>query len=136
MNLLFVDDEPDLLEVSKILINRIDPNINIATATSAEKALEMLEEQHYDVIVSDYQMPEMNGLDLLNSVRNEKMSNIPFIMFTGRGREEIAMEALNSGANCYFQKGTDVKSQYTLLVDAIRKEVRLNNAETSLREEK
>lgn len=136
MNLLFVDDEPALLEVSKIMINNIDPSINISTVTSAENALEMLNKQVFDVIISDYQMPDINGIDFLKIVRNDNKSDIPFIIFTGRGREEIAMEALNSGANSYFQKGTDVKSQYLLLVDAVKKAVRLNKAEKALREEK
>ena len=60
----------------------------------------------YEVIVSDYQMPGMNGIEFLKRLRSQ-LGHIPFILFTGRGREEVAIEALNCGADFYLQKGGD-----------------------------
>ncbi|KXA92234.1 hypothetical protein AKJ64_03685 [candidate division MSBL1 archaeon SCGC-AAA259E17] len=83
----------------------------------------MLEENDYDAVVSGYQMSGMDGLEFLETVREDRESDIPFIVFTGKGREEVAMEALNLGADRYLQKGEDPKSQYGVLADAIVDEV-------------
>lgn len=60
-------------------------------------------------------MPEIDGLEFLEIIREEKGMDIPFIMFTGKGREDVAMDALNLGADRYIQKGGNPKSQYGLL---------------------
>jgi DNA-binding response OmpR family regulator len=73
----------------------------------------------YDAVVSDYQMPEMNGIELLKRVR-EAGSRVPFIIFTGKGREEVVIEALNSGADFYIQKGGNPGAQFAELANAVR----------------
>jgi len=75
----------------------------------------------------------MDGLELLQNLR-QSGNNIPFIMFTGKGREEVAMEALNRGANYYLQKGGDVKSPYGTLAHVIREEVDKKRTENKLAE--
>lgn len=119
---LIVDDEPDLLDQAEYYLTEEKEQIKIEKATSVDEALEMLEEKDFHVIVSDFQMGEKNGLDLLKIVRNQR-NDMPFIIFTGRGREEVAIEALNLGADRYLQKGRDPKSQYGVLADAIVQEV-------------
>ncbi len=99
------------------------------TASSAEEAIEKLDQKGYDAIISDYQMPGMDGLEFLKYVRERLGIDLPFIIFTGKGREEIAMEALNLGAERYIQKGGDLASQYEILADAVNQEVRLYRAE-------
>ncbi len=123
MKILFVDDERAILEQAKIFLKKEAENLDIETTISADNALELLDEYDYDAIISDYQMPGMDGLEFLEAVREDRDSNIPFIMFTGKGREEVAMEALNLGADRYLQKGGDPKSQYGVLADAIIQEV-------------
>lgn len=119
-----VDDEPAFLEQAKIYLKNIDNSLDISVVTSADEALEKLEgESDYEAIVSDYQMPNIDGLDFLNKVREGRNSEIPFIMFTGKGREEVAMKALNLGADRYLQKGGDPNSQYGVLAQAIEQEV-------------
>ncbi len=122
MKVLFIDDEPDLLEQAKIFLEKEKSELEVETINSAEKALKMLEEEDYDVVVSDYQMPEIDGLSFLKILRKEKQNDVPFIMFTGKGREEVAMEALNQGADRYLQKGGDPRSQYGVLAIAIAQE--------------
>ncbi len=123
IKLLIVDDEKSLLKQAESFLSQEDERLEINTVTSAEKALTILENESFHAIVSDYKMPEMDGLELLKTLR-DKGIDIPFILFTGHGREDVAMEALNSGANRYLQKGKDPKSRYRILSDAIIKEVK------------
>ncbi len=119
---LLVDDEKSLLEQAEIFLENQDQEIEVLTAPSAGEALGMLDEEDFDVIVSDYQMPRMNGLELLKEIRKGRNSDIPFIVFTGKGREEVAIKALNLGADRYLQKGGDPKSQYGVLAKSINQE--------------
>jgi len=131
MKILMVDDEPELLKQAKIFLKKENNEFEIDTDLSAEEGLEQLEEE-YDAIVSDYQMPDIDGLEFLKIIRREKEKNIPFIMFTGKGREEVAMKALNLGANRYLQKGGDPRSQYGVLAQAIVREVEHRRTEKRL----
>lgn len=134
MKILFVDDEPDLLDQAKIFLKRELEDLDIDTVPSPPpEALELLENNEYDGVVSDYKMPEMSGLEFLRTVREEKNIDLPFIIFTGKGREEVAMEALNLGADRYLQKGGDPRSQYGVLSRAIVQEVRNWERERELR---
>lgn len=112
-----VDDDPDLLDIARVFLSS-DEEWEIATSPSGVEALELLHSDDYDVVVSDYQMPSMNGVELLRTIR-AKGNKIPFILFTGKGREEIAIEALNAGADYYIKKGMDIKSQFAELSRAI-----------------
>ena len=120
INVLYVDDEQDLLEIGKLFLGE-DKQLSVDTALSVEMALQALEKKRYDVIVSDYQMPEINGIDFLKMVN--KKCEIPFILFTGRGREEVAMEAINNGASFYVQKGGEPRSQFDDLIHKIKDSV-------------
>ena len=128
---LLVDDENSLLEQAKIFLERGN-EIKVSTVSSAKKALELLNEEDFDVIVSDYQMPDIDGLKFLEEMREGRNSDIPFIIFTGKGREEVAIKALNLGANRYIQKGGDPKSQYDMLIDAIKKNYVHSKAEEKI----
>ena len=119
MKILYVDDEESLLEVAKIFLERNNSNFSITTCTSAVKGLQKIKADSFDVIISDYQMPIMDGLEFLRKIKEEIDYSVPFIIFTGKGREEVAIEALNLGANRYIQKGADIKSQYVVLAQAI-----------------
>lgn len=129
--MLLVDDEPNLLDLAKRFIERENRNITIVTAESALEALERIEEDTFDIIVSDYQMPKMTGLELLARIRS-KGSDIPFIVWTGRSREEVAIKALNLGATYYIKKGADIKSQYVQLSHLITRAVEHHRASQAL----
>ncbi len=102
IRVLHVDDNDDFLIISKRFLER-QGSFQIETASSVKEALQKIKQKKYDVIISDYQMPEMNGLDLLKELRAGE-NDVPFILFTGEGKEEIAIEALNFGAYRYFNK--------------------------------
>ncbi|HOI59508.1 MAG TPA: response regulator, partial [Methanoculleus sp.] len=90
--ILYVDDEEALLDLGRMFLERED-GIAVDVTASPHEALRMIRTGRYDAVISDYQMPEMDGIELLKQVR-EAGSRVPFIIFTGRGREEVAIEAL------------------------------------------
>ena len=129
-SILYVDDEPELLEIGQTFLQKYW-NLTVTTVTSAEEALQRLEISPYDIIVSDYQMPEMDGITFLKTLRNSHFLE-PFILFTGRGREEIVIEALNNGADFYLQKGGHPKAQYAELANMIQKAVEKRRADIEI----
>ncbi|MDO8842377.1 PAS domain S-box protein [Methanocalculus sp.] len=128
--ILYVDDEAPLLELGKIFLER-SGNLIVDTTEHPEEALEYAVLSRYDAIISDYQMPGMDGITLLKRIRTAG-STIPFIIFTGRGREEVVIEALNSGADFYLQKGGDPKSQFAELSNTIQHAISKKEAEKEI----
>lgn len=131
-SVLYVDDEPALLEIGKLFLERSGA-LAIETVSSAREALNLLGEQRCDAVVADYQMPEMDGIELLKEVR-QHFEDIPFILFTGRGREEVVVEALNCGADGYIQKGGDPHSQFAELEHRVVRAVERRRAILALRD--
>lgn len=127
IQILFVDDEDILRRATKAYMEDVF-DFFVDTASNGEEALKMLDERKYDAVLSDYEMPVLDGIGLLKQIR-ENQSKIPFIIFTGRGREEVAMEALNCGADFYMQKGGDPSSLYDLLAYKIKKAVEFRRGE-------
>jgi CheY-like chemotaxis protein len=110
MKVLLVDDDPVFLELSKTFLE-VFHDINSDTVESAGQALEKLNELSYDVVVSDYDMPYMDGISFLKTIRDKRI-NIPFILFTGVGKEEVMSRAAESGVDSFVQKRGDPKAQY------------------------
>jgi PAS domain S-box-containing protein len=130
ISVLYVDDEESLLEIARLFLEETG-EFRIGTAISAKDALKDDSIRSYDAIVSDYQMPGMDGIAFLKLVR-ERFGDIPFILFTGRGREEVVIDAINNGADFYIQKGGDPEAQFAELAHKIRQSVRRKQAEYSL----
>ncbi|PKG31807.1 PAS domain S-box protein, partial [Methanoregula sp.] len=131
ISVLYVDDEANLLDIARIYLERTG-DFTVETAISAPEALALLQERAFDAIVSDYQMPEMDGIAFLHQVRTSG-DTIPFILFTGRGREEVVIQALNEGADFYLQKGGEPKSQFAELAHKVRQAVSRRQAENALK---
>lgn len=132
-HIVYVDDEESLLEIGKAFLEK-DRDLKVSTSTSAKEVLGVvLEDNPFDLIISDYQMPEMDGIEFLKEVRNSSARNLPFIIFTGKGREEIIIEAINSGASFYMQKGGDVKAQYAELLHKSKEAIKKRGLEDRLR---
>jgi len=115
---LLIDDDLNLLEVVKELVEQ-DGDIEIIAEGNPIKALRRLEEERYDTIVCDYEMPSLDGLKLLRILR-ENGNETPFIMFTGKGREEVELDAFRSGASLYLQKRGGSIAVFAELQNAIR----------------
>ncbi|MFH0966951.1 MAG: PAS domain S-box protein [Methanobacteriota archaeon] len=132
IQLLYVDDEPCLLEIAKLYLEK-GGTFSVETLSSACDALKQLNLKQYDVIISDYQMPDMDGIMFLKQLKAS--GNItPFIIFTGRGREEVVIEALNNGADFYIQKGGELKSQFAELSNKIQHAVTQRQVKAALLE--
>jgi len=130
IRVLHVDDELCLLEVSKQILT-MENNFEIDNALSVDEALKKMGEQQYDAIVSDYEMPQKNGLEFLKELREQK-NQIPFILFTGKGREDVAVKALNLGADNYINKNGSPETVYCELAYAINKTVERKKIEEKL----
>ena len=116
IRVLHVDDEPDVATLTAEFLEREDDRIDVVTATGASEALDLLDEE-VDCVVSDQEMPELTGIELLERVR-ERFPELPFVLFTGQGSEEVASRAISAGVTDYLQKetGTD---QYTILANRV-----------------
>jgi PAS domain S-box-containing protein len=131
VSLLFVDDDPELLDLGRIFLER-NGNFSVITSSTAAEGLSKIRSGGVDAVVSDYQMPDMDGIEFLKQVRADQ-SDIPFILFTGKGREEVVIQAINNGVDFYLQKGGDQNAQFSELCHKIHQAVRRKNAEDELR---
>jgi len=131
ISVLYVDDEPPLLTLAQTFLE-MTGDFSVTTANSVDEGLDILQDSSVDAIVSDYQMPGKDGIQFLREVRALPDFR-PFIIFTGRGREEIVIDAINSGADFYLQKGGNPKAQFVELAHKIRQAVRRYEAEQGIR---
>lgn len=131
IRVVYLDDEEMLLDIGKMFLER-EGDFEVHTTGSPEEALRFVLEHRVDAVLSDYQMPILNGIQFLKQIRVID-ADIPFIIFTGRGREEVVIEALNNGADFYLQKGAEPVTQFAELANAFRKLVDRNRSEQRLR---
>ncbi|MGD1060130.1 MAG: response regulator [Methanomassiliicoccales archaeon] len=129
---LIIDDDPNLLELAKAFLEHND-EMQVETTASPLDALVLLETNRYDVIVCDYQMPDADGIQFLKTLRMQGRDT-PFILFTGKGREDIAIDALNNGADFYLQKGGEPKAQFAELRNMVMRSVAERRAMESVKE--
>ncbi len=117
IHILHVDDEPGLADMVATYLQREDDRFTVTTATSASEGLDRLASEPFDCVVSDYDMTGQNGIEFLEAVR-DRYPDLPFVLYTGKGSEEVASDAISAGATDYLQKerGSD---QYELLANRI-----------------
>jgi len=130
LRVLYVDDEPDLLDIGKLFLEE-SGDFSVVTIDSATAALALLKKEFFHAIISDYQMPGMDGIQFLIEVRT-KSGSIPFILFTGKGREEVVIQAINSGADFYLQKGGEPGAQFAELTHKIKQAVSRKRADDAM----
>jgi PAS domain S-box-containing protein len=132
MKVLHVDDDLNFLKVAGQCL-KMQGRFQVDTARSVEEAMEMMEKETYDAIISDFQMPGKDGLEFLKELREEGNS-IPFIIFTGKGREEVVIRALSLGADGYFNKHGEPETVYGELAHGIRQTVERKRDSEALHE--
>lgn len=122
IRILHVDDEPTDLEITRIFLQRkAKSDFEIVSVLSAKEALDKLGIEHFDIVISDYKMPGMDGIKFLETMRNnENSTDIPFILFTGKGGEGVAAAALSRGADRYITKSGNPAGQCDALMQAIQ----------------
>ena len=127
---LHVDDEPDAVELTATFLEREDGRLAVHGVTSAEEGLAILDRESIDCVVSDFRMPGTNGLEFLDLVR-QGHPDLPFVLFTGQGSEEIAAEAITAGVDEYLQKQPG-RGQYAVLANRITNLVDQHRLERAL----
>jgi PAS domain S-box-containing protein len=121
ITVLCVDDDPDVVDLAATFLERQEEDFAVVTATSASEGLDRLAEGGVDCVVSDYDMPGQDGIEFLEAVRGAH-GDLPFVLFTGKGSETVASEAISAGATDYLQKGAGTE-QYELLANRVRNAV-------------
>ena len=116
---LLVDDDIELLDIARILFDQKDPDLELVVSKSVNDALQKLERENFDIVISDYLMPDASGLDLLEVLR-EGGNDIGFVMWTGHSSEEIVIKSLNLGADYYVLKGEDYRNQFSIIQNIIK----------------
>ncbi len=133
IRVLHVDDSVDFAETTAASLEREDDRFETETAGCAREGLSRLAESTFDCVVSDYEMPGQNGVEFLRTVRRER-PDLPFILFTGRGSETVASNAISAGVTDYLQKSSGTE-QYELLANRILNAVERVRAEQQIRTE-
>jgi CheY-like chemotaxis protein len=122
IRVLHVDSEPDLATLTAAFLERENERLTVETATTAEEGVALIDEFRPDCIVSDYDIPGMDGLEFFRVVR-EEYPETPFILYTDRDSTAVASDALAAGVTGSLRKGTD-SEQYERLASQICDAVR------------
>jgi PAS domain S-box-containing protein len=134
IRVLLVDDDEAFADLTADYLRRETDDFEVTTRPAAAPALDYLGDADVDCVVSDHDMPEKVGLELLDAVRDDH-PDLPFVLFTGKGSEEIASDAISAGVTDYLQKGGGT-DKYAVLANTVRNAVEKRRSEQALREEK
>jgi PAS domain S-box-containing protein len=132
IRVLHVEDDPEFGDLAAEFLQREDDRLDVVTKHHPEDALAWLRDNPVDCVVSDYDLPELDGIELLDAIRGDE-PELPFVLFTGKGSEEVASDAISAGATDYLQKegGTD---QYAILANRVVNAVEQREARTNYHE--
>lgn len=117
IDVLVVDEDPDVLELTGTFLERESDRISVETEASAIAAIERIDDREFDCIVSDFRMPEMNGLELFETV-DEEYPDLPFFLFSAAADSEEGERAREAGVDDFVQKGVGT-DHYTELAELI-----------------
>ncbi len=132
IHILYIDSDPLLLDIAKQFFEPIR-GFTVTLTRSITDALILLAENHFDAILSEYELDTVNGIELLKRLR-ERGDTTPFLFFTGKGQEAVVIEALNNGADFYLKKEKSPSTQFIDLSNAIVRIVsRRRNEENTLK---
>jgi len=131
IRVLHVDDDPSHQTMLRIFGETYDPRTEIEATDRIDDVFDHIERGDIDCILSDYRMPVCNGVELAHRVR--AISDLPFILYTGQGSEEVAEAAFAAGVDDYMRKEV-APSHYQVLFRRIRSVVEKHRAEAQLKE--
>ncbi len=121
MNILIVDDYQTMLRIIKNLLKQLGFN-NVDEATNGQIALDMIKKKKYGLVISDWNMEPMTGLELLKAVRganDNNFSNVPFIMVTAESKTENVVAAKQAGVNNYIVKPFNAETLKTKIASVL-----------------
>ena len=130
VRVLFIDDEPAMLHAIRDYLTIIH-SLKVDITDNPEDAIQSGRLFSYDCLVVDYDMPEMDGITLLKAIRCVD-PDIPVIVFTGKSREEVVIDAINNGADYYLQKGGNPEELFAELAHDIGQAARQFRSERAL----
>jgi CheY-like chemotaxis protein len=131
---LLIDDDKDFAELV-VRFLREGCIESVDGVNSGKEALACLEANEYDVILCDYRMPEMDGIELLKEVRSRGI-HVPFVMMTGEGMDDAVIEALDAGADLHVEKRGNLRAQFAELSVVTQNLARRKRAEEHLKGER
>jgi len=131
ISVMLVDDQPEFQRMAKKLLER-DGGLDVTAVGSAEEALELLNKKTFDVIISDYEMQGMDGIELLETLRAQG-NDVPVIIYASQGKENAIIRAVRSGAELFLQKSADPRSQLTELRFIVEEIAKRKRTESALR---
>jgi DNA-binding NtrC family response regulator len=117
ITVLVVDEDEDVLELTETFLEREGDRLDVEAERSAKTAVDRVESEAIDCVVSDFRMPEMDGLELLEEVRDID-PEMPFFLLTASAGTETADEAEQAGVSGFVQKGAGT-DHYTELAEMI-----------------
>ena len=133
LKVMLVDDEPYILQGLQVLIDWESGGFEIAaTCSNGKEALKYLKENHVDLIISDIRMPEMTGLELLETVKKDKISDAEFVLLTGYDDFAYTQRAIRNGCLDYILKPVEEEE----LIAVLRKVSNLNRESIILRKDR
>jgi DNA-binding NtrC family response regulator len=118
--ILIVEDEESIRRVLVRILNEEDSNFEIHEASDGKKGLESISKENFDLVLCDIKMPKIDGIELLQRTR-KKNSSLPFIMLTGHGNVETAVESMKLGAYDFISKPPDLNRLLTSVRNALEK---------------
>jgi len=127
IKVLHIDDDKNQLEFLSLFLSSSDNLISVTSTTDPTAAIKYLETEHFDCVVTDFSMPQLNGIDLSKKIR--EISTIPIIIYTGQGSEEVAEAAFLVGIDDYLRKEMD-PSHYQVLANRVKQIVEKRRYET------
>ena len=131
MQVLVVDDDEDFVTLAATLLESESEIIETVTETSPQAVVDEHDLSAVDCIVSDYLMPEMDGIEFLDAIR-ERHAQLPFILFTGKGSESVVEEAMAAGVSDYIVKDGS-PDQYAISANRIEQLVTQYRTHQTLR---
>jgi len=121
ISILIVDDMPAMRSILKSLLNKLEFT-NIIEAEDGNKAWEILQDKKVHLVISDWNMPNMKGIDLLKKVRaDERYKDLPFLIVTTAGDKKNVIEAVQAGVSNYVIKPFDEAKLEEKIVSAFKK---------------
>ncbi|MFH1380432.1 MAG: hybrid sensor histidine kinase/response regulator, partial [bacterium] len=103
IHILLIEDNPDHALITRSILKKAEPQYILDVAANAQEGLKKIYEGMYDLIITDYRLPDANGMDILQSM-NTKQADVPLVVITSAGSEKIAVELMNQGAYDYIVK--------------------------------
>ncbi len=132
IRLLLVDDEPEELELTRSGLEKLNDSLEITTCSSPEKALGLIKTGDFHCVLADYQMPVINGIELVERIRADG-NEIPCVLLTGRGGEAIAAEAFRAGVDDYYSKDPE-SNDFPRILNGIRRAIGVSKRRRELEE--